>query len=273
MNTQKILLTLVFLILSTVTLNLWAQDEQRPRFDIFEYQVQGVSRLSDRDIEQAVTPFLGEQKTFGDVDAARAELERAYHDAGFLTVIVTIPEQKVDGGVVTLSVQEVTVGKLKISNSLYHVPSVIKGQVPELAEGNVPNFNTMQQQLTALNRGPDLKATPILRAGQTPGSVEAELDIEDTLPVHGNLELSNRQSPNTTAMRLGGSVRYDNLFQAGHSLGLSAVLSPQKTDEVRVLSGTYVVPDGVEGNSWTTYAVVSRSSLATISNSPGLGAR
>lgn len=248
-----------------------AQDIEQPRFDIFEYQVQGVSRLSDRLIEQAVTPFLGEGKSFKDIEAARAELEKAYHDAGYLTVTVTIPVQKVEDGLVTLAVLEVPVEKLKIANSQYHVPSVIKTEVPELAEGNVPNFNELQKQLTAINRSADLKITPVLRAGAKPGSVEAELDVDDQLPLHGNIELSNRQSPNTTPMRLSGSIHYDNLFQAGHSLGLSFQLSPQKTDEVRVLSATYVIPDGTEGNSWTMYGVHSRSSLTTIFNSPGLG--
>ncbi len=271
MNNYKKLLILTYLILISLTTNLRAQDVPAPRFDIFEYQVQGVSKINEQTIEKAVTPYLGEQKSFSDVDGARAALESAYHNAGFLTVLVTIPEQKVDDGVVTLLVHEVPVDKLKIANSQFHVPSAIREQIPELAEGNVPDFNQMQKELATINRSQDLKATPILRPGQNQGSVEAELDIDDTLPVHGNLELSNRQSPNTSEMRLGGSVRYDNLFQAGQSLGLSAVVSPQKPDQVRVLSGTYVIPDGNDGNSWTLYGVVSRSSLATIYNSPGLG--
>ena len=252
-------------------INASAQDAPKTGFDIFEYQVQGVSRLSDMDIEKAVEPFLGLGKSFADVDAARANLEKAYHDAGYLTVLVTIPEQKVDQAVVILQVQEVAVDRLKVANSEYHVPSVIKGKIPELAEGNVPNFNEMQKQLANVNRNPDLKVTPVLRAGQSNGAIEAELDVDDQLPVHGTLELSNRQSPNTTPLRLSGSIRYDNLFQAGQSLGLSVQLSPQKTDEVRVLSGTYVIPVGEDGNAYTIYAVHSRSSLATIYNSPGLG--
>jgi hemolysin activation/secretion protein len=242
-----------------------------PAFDIFEYQVQGNSRLQDNAIEQAVTPFLGEGKSFQDVASARAALETAYHDAGYLTVIVTIPEQKVDEGVVTLLVNEVPVDKLRIAGSQYHEPSAIRAQVPELAEGNVPNFPEMQRELTAVNRTADLKATPVLRAGQTPGSVEAELDIDDQLPVHGSLELSNRESPNTTPMRLSGAIRYDNLFQSGQSLGLSTQLSPQDISQVKVFSGTYVVPLGDEGDAFTLYGVHSRSSLASLANSPGLG--
>lgn len=251
--------------------NASAQETLKTGFDIFEYQVRGVSRLSDLEIEQTIEPFLGPDKSFADVDAARAGLEKAYHDAGYLTVLVTIPEQKVDAAIVILQVQEVAIDRLKVANAEYHVPSAIKAKIPELAEGNVPNFNEMQKQLANVNRNPDLKVTPVLRAGQNSGAIEAELDVDDQLPVHGTLELSNRQSPNTTSLRLSGSIRYDNLFQAGQSLGLSVQLSPQKTDEVRVLSGTYVIPVGDDGNAYTIYAVHSRSSLATIYNSPGLG--
>lgn len=253
------------------TINAVAQEASQSGFDIFEYQVQGVSRLSDAQIEQALEPFLGPGKSFKDVDAARAGLEKAYHDAGYLTVTVSIPEQKIEAAVVTLQVQEVVIERLKVANSEYHVPDVIRAKVPELAEGNVPNFNEMQKQLANVNRSADLKVTPVLRASQTSGAIDAELDVDDQLPVHGSLELSNRQSPNTTPLRLSGAIRYDNLFQAGQSLSLSGQLSPQNPDQVRVLSASYVIPDGDDGNALSIYGVRSRSSLATINNSPGLG--
>ncbi|MEC5217715.1 hemolysin activation/secretion protein [Actimicrobium sp. GrIS 1.19] len=242
-----------------------------PRFDIFEYQIDGNSRLADIDIERAVMPYLGERKSLVEVEAARAELERTYHDAGYLTVVVSIPEQNVDSGVVALHVVEATVDRLRVKGSEYHTLSGIKAQVPELAEGNVPNFNQMQAQLGTVNRGADMKVTPVLLAGKVPGTVEVHLDVEDKLPLHGSVELSNRQSPNTSEARLSASLRYDNLWQLGHSIGVSVQTSPQKTDEVKVLSGTYVMPLGKDGDALTLYAVRSRSSVASLANSPGLG--
>ena len=56
--------------------------QAQPRFDILEYEVQGNSLLPDLTIEQAVTPFLGEGRALGDVDAARAALLQRYEDAG-----------------------------------------------------------------------------------------------------------------------------------------------------------------------------------------------
>ena len=246
-------------------------DANMPKFDVMEYAVEGNTKLADIAIERAVTPFLGEHKTLRDVEAARIALEGVYHDAGYLTVVVSIPEQDVSGGVVTLNVLEGQVERLRVKGAEYHLASGIKQQVPELAAGNVPYFPEVQRELDALNRGADLKATPVLKAGRAPGMVEVQMDVEDSLPLHGSVEFSNRQSANTTPQRLSGTLRYDNLWQRGHSASLTLQTSPQKTDEVRIAAATYVMPTDDSGNALVGYTVISRSKFATLSGSPGLG--
>jgi hemolysin activation/secretion protein len=251
---------------------LKAAAEREPTFDILEYVVEGNSRLQDIVIERAVTPFLGEAKTFAAIEGARAALENKYHDAGYLTVLVGIPEgQDAATGTIVLSVVEGEVDRLRVRGAEYTTASGIKARVPELAEGKVPNFTQVQRELDALNRGADLKVTPVLKPGRAPGTVAIQLEVEDELPLHGSVDFSNRQSPNTTSQRLSANARYDNLWQLRHSASLTLQTSPQKTDEVRVGALTYVLPVGDDGDALALYTVVSRSTLASLSNSPGLG--
>jgi hemolysin activation/secretion protein len=242
-----------------------------PVFDIFEYRVDGNSLLPGFKVENALSPFMGRDKTLHDVEGARTALERAYHDAGYMTVVVSIPEQRVDEGSVVLHVVEASIGRLLVKGGEYTPPSKIKSRVPELAEGKVPNFNTVQAELTTLNRDPNVKVTPILRAGQKPGTVEVQLDVVDQFPLHGSLEFSNRQSPNTTPQRLSASLRYDNLWQRGHSFGLTTQIAPERPSDARVAAGTYVLPVNSAGDSLTIYAVHSRSQFASLAGAPGLG--
>ena len=65
-------------------------------FFISEYRVDGVHSLPRLSVEEAVYPFLGPERTVGDIEKARAALEKAYHDAGFQTVSVEIPRQSVN---------------------------------------------------------------------------------------------------------------------------------------------------------------------------------
>lgn len=240
------------------------------RFDILEYDVAGNSVLPKLAIERAVYPFLGEKKTIKDVEQARRALEKTYHDAGYLTVLVDIPEQEVKRGQVELKVTEARIDRLKVSGSRYYSLGWIKRQVPALAEGSVPYFPDVQKELTALARAPDRQVVPVLRAGQAPGTVEVDLQVKDSLPLHGSLIANNRYGPNTTHSRLTASLRYDNLWQRQHSLSMSYQTAPEKPQEANVLSGTYVIP-GAEGQAYALYAVRSRSNVAAVGGFTSLG--
>lgn len=215
---------------------------EQNRFDVFEFQVVGNSVLSQIAIEEAVYPFLGEKKAFKDVERARQALEKAYHDAGYLTVLVDIPEQDIKEAKVRLNVVEAQVERLKVSGSRYYSLGRIKSKTPELAEGNVPNFPELQKQLAEVNRSADRRVTPVLRPGRSPGKVEAELKVEDQFPLHASLELNNRYSANTTHTRLSGSIRYDNLWQREHSVSLQFQTAPENPSESKVFSANYVLP-------------------------------
>ena len=240
------------------------------RFDILEYDVAGNSVLPKLAIERAVYPFLGEKKTVKDVEQARQALEKAYHDAGYLTVLVDIPEQEVKRGLVQLKVTEARIDRLKVSGSRYYSLGWIKRQVPALAEGGLPYFPDVQKELTALARTPDRQVVPVLRAGKAPGTVEVDLQVKDNLPLHGSLEANNRYGPNTTHSRVTASLRYDNLWQRQHSLSLSYQVAPEKPRESNVLSGTYVVP-GADGQAYALYAVRSRSNVSAVGGFTALG--
>ncbi len=212
------------------------------RFDVLEYQVEGNTVLGTEAIERAVYPFLGEGMDIDTVEKARTALEKSYRDAGYGTVTVDIPPQKVVAGVVRLNVVQGKVSRLRVVGSRYFSQDRILELVPALAEGNVPNLGEVQQQLAQVNTSADERVTPLLRPGKLPGTTEVDLQVEDELPLHGSLEVDNAHAPNTTALRTSASLRYSNLFQRGHTLGLQVQTSPQDTSQVKVFVGTYSLP-------------------------------
>jgi hemolysin activation/secretion protein len=235
------------------------------RFDIDDFAVEGADRLSQVDVEEAIYPFLGPGRTADDVEKARAALEKAYHDRGFQTVGVSVPQQSVKGGVVVLKVAELKVGRLRVKNARYFDVDQIKERASSLKEGTVPDFGRVTKDIVALNQWPDRRVTPSLRAGVTPGTVDVDLTVEDKLPVHANVELNNRRSPNTTSLRAVGTVRYDNLWQLGHSLSFTYQVAPERPSDAEVFSGSYLarIPD-VEWLSVLAYGLTSRSDVATV---------
>ena len=210
------------------------------RIFIQEYQIKGAHQLTRTEIEEAVYPYLGPGRTKDDVEKARSALEKEYQAKGYQTVSVQIPAQPWKDGSIILEVTEAPVGRLRVHGARYFLPSQIKAMAPSLAEGRVINFNDVNRDIVALNQLSDQRVTPSLRPGVTPGTVDIDLDVKDTFPLHGSLELNNRYSANTSHLRLDGAVSYDNLWQLGHSIGGSFQLSPENVDQVQVYSGYYL---------------------------------
>jgi hemolysin activation/secretion protein len=245
----------------------------RPRtLDILEFQVEGSTALPDDDLERAVSPYLGPGRSLEDVEKARAALEKAYSDKGFLSVVVAIPPQTVREGVVTLRVTEGTVGQLRVRGSRYYSLSDVKKLAPSVAEGKVPNVNDLVHDIVVLNQLPDRRVTPAVRAGAEPGTIDVDLNVQDTLPLHGMLELNNRYSAGTTPLRVNGSIHYDNLWQAGHSLGFAFQLAPQRLSDGEVFSFSYLarIP-GVTWLSFSASAILQDSEVSTLGASAATG--
>lgn len=199
----------------------------------------GAHLLKEEEIGEAVYPFLGPGRTEADVTGAAGALEKVYKAKGFQTVSVSVPEQKGQGGVIFLQVTEARVGRLRVKGSRYFSLAAIKRKAPSLAEGTVPNFNDVTRDIVALNQWPDRRITPVLRAGVEPGTVDIDLEVKDSLPLHGSIELNNRYSPNTTELRVNGSVSYNNLWQKGHAAGVSFQVAPEDVGNAKVLSAYY----------------------------------
>lgn len=240
-------------------------------FDILEFDVEGNSLLQAPDIESAVLPFMGPDRTPQDVDDARDALEHVYHDRGYKTVAVKIPKQSVRDGVVRLDVVEAKVRLLQINGSHHHSLERIRDEAGSLAEGQVPDFNQVQEDILALNQQPGRRVTPALKAGPTPDTVDVDLLVNDDAPWHGSLELSNRQSEGTKPLRAAASLSYDNLWQRGHVLGLSLLAAPQDPDQSQVLYASYLARVG--RSPWTTLftAIKSDSDVATVGGTQVIG--
>ncbi len=278
----KHLLSASFLALAGMAacaLPVWAADSvgvadggtvSPPKYFIQEYRVVGTRLLPRTTVETAVYPFLGPGRTADDIEQARVALEEAYHAQGWQTVSVQVPRPDPAGisrtGVVVLQVTEAPVGRLRVRGAQYFPPDQIRAMAPSLTEGTVPNFNQVQHDIIALNQIADLHVKPeILPTGALPGTVDFNLSVADSPPLHASLELNNRYSPGTSALRLNGSVSASNLWQLGHAAGLSFQASPEDWNQVKVFSGYYLArPWGTDGPGLMLQGTKQDSNVSTL---------
>lgn len=235
-----------------------------PVFDLYELRVKGNTVMDKASIEKTVYPFLGKQKSLDTVEQARHALEELYHSKGFQTIAVDIPEQNVEKGIVYLQITEGKVERLRVTDSRYFSLGEIKAKVPSLAEGSVPNMPVMQAELQALAKeSPDRNITPVLRAGETPGTLDVDLKVKDELPLHGKIEINGRNTSTTDRLRTIGFIKYDNLWQKFHSASFMYQVSPENSNQVEVMVGSYAMPIIDADKRLAFFAVDSNSTSVT----------
>lgn len=243
-------------------------------FPIYAFDVVGVQRLPQAEVERAVYPFMGENRQLADIQSARKAVQDAYAKAGYEAVLVDVPPQERDAfeaGIVRLSVSEVPVANVSVSGAKHHSAEAVQRSLPSIRPGEPLNFAKLQREIEQANRVPDREIMPAFDAGAEPGTIDVDLQVRDSLPYHASLELNNDNSPNTKPLRLTGSARYTNLWGAGHSITLGGSIAPQRPSDNKALFASYLAP--LLGSPWTLVAsgYVSNSDIAALGGTNVLG--
>ncbi len=269
----------LLLLLVTVAGSAWAEEnaavsdaspdavaqkvEEEPTFEILDFRIVGNSIFSTQRLQNLLDDLTGPGRTAGDVEKARDILEKYHHQQGYPTVLVNIPEQSAETGVIKLQVIESRIGTTWISNNRNYSTARILDRVPSLEPGTILHVPDVQREVNRINRTADLKVIPAMNPGTELGLVDVELKADETLPLHGSLEISNRAGNNTSELRLNAGIHYDNLWDRDHSISFQYQTSPEKPNEVEVFSGSYMLPTPWNADqTMVVYGVLSNSETA-----------
>lgn len=239
------------------------------RFDIRAFQVRGNTVLASDAVERAIYPFMGPDRSEADVESARAALQKAFEDAGYVAVSVIVPEQSVDGGILMLEVQPQAIGQLAVEGDTRHAEQV-KAQAASLTPGITPNIAAFQRDVIAMNQKASRRVTPELKAGVAPGTLDVVLKVEESSPWHASAELNNFSSAATSDLRASATLRYDDMWGRGDSLSLTAQTAPRRRDDGTVFSGNYLMRLG-QGTQLMLYGVHSDSDIAVVGGTSVVG--
>ncbi len=255
------------------------------RFAIKEFDVTGNTLVPPSDVEATLAPFVGEGKRIADVQAARDALQKRYADDGFITVAVTIPQQTISDGIVRFDVTEARLGKVEVENpgvQWFSDESVLSA-TPHLEPGAVLREQDLNADLSAANRNPDRRVRPVLKAGEAPGTVDLDLEVDDRPPLHGSITWDNNHPPGSPRQRLTSTLSYGNLWGLEHQISVAYTFVPnEQFHDAQIISGTYFMPMpwssdqtlfGYVAWSSTSSGVVNVSGLAALGNGLNAGLR
>ncbi|MEO5671861.1 MAG: ShlB/FhaC/HecB family hemolysin secretion/activation protein [Ramlibacter sp.] len=230
-----------------------------PVFAIKGFKVTGENPLGDGETARILAPFLRSDATIETLQKATATLEAALREKGYGLHRVALPPQDV-GDTVSLTIVKFTINKVAIEGRSIYDEANIRQSLPELREGQSPNFRRLAVQTAIANENANKQVQVGLRESDQPDRIDATITVKESRPWTFGVNLSNAGTAATGRDRLTLSGGHSNLFNRDHQFVGAFTTSIERSHDVRQLGLSYKVPlyelGGVIGATYTRSDVV-----------------
>jgi hemolysin activation/secretion protein len=229
------------------------------RFPINAFELTGNSPLSTEESARVLAPFIGPDGTLLTLQKATAALEAELKTKGFALLRVSLPPQEV-GATVRLHVVKFVMGKVTVEGLSRYGEANIRASLPELREGEAPNFKLLAIQTAIANESQGKQVQVSLKESEEADKIDAKLLVTESKPWNFSAGLSNTGSNSTGRDRLSLLGGHSNMFDLDHQFSLAYTTSLARFKDVKQLGLNYRIPlyrqGAVIGIAYTSSDVV-----------------
>jgi hemolysin activation/secretion protein len=202
-------------------------------------------------LQAALAGFTGRDLSLTQLQEAAWVIVQAYRSAGWLAHAL-VPQQEIEGGMVTLRVVEARLGQVRISYPQGELP---RERIQAMADAHLQpgqplNLRQVDRLLLLLDDMPGTVATANFAQGAQDGSTDVLVTLGQDKALDANITLDNFGAISTGRVRASASLSLNNSAGLGDNMQLQAVAS----EGSRYGRLAYAVPVGVQGWRASLYA-------------------
>ncbi|MCC2676766.1 MAG: hemolysin activation/secretion protein [Ramlibacter sp.] len=228
-------------------------------FPIRGFSIEGENPLGEAEAQRVLAPYVRPDATLQTLQQATAALEKVLRDQGYGLHRVALPPQDL-GATVRLDIVKFTVGRVGIEGAFIYDDANVRLTVPELQEGESPNFKTLAVQTAIANENGNKQIQVGLRESDEPDKIDATIIVKEKKPWGLTLSANNSGTDETGEDRVTVAGSHSNLWNRDHQFVGAYTTSLERTEDVKQLGLSYKVPlyaqGGVLGFTFTRSDVV-----------------
>ena len=211
------------------------------RFPISAFELTGESPLSTEESARVLAPFVGPDGSLLTLQKATAALEAELKAKGFALLRVSLPPQEV-GATVRLHVVKFVMGKVSVEGLSRYTEANIRASVPELREGQAPNFKLLAIQTAIANESQGKQVQVSLKESDEADKIDAKLLVIESRPWNFSAGISNTGSESTGRDRLSLLAGHSNVFDLDHQFAAAYTTSLARLKDVKQMGLNYRIP-------------------------------
>lgn len=199
--------------------------------------IQGCTAFGPETLAGWTEGFDGRPLTGLDLSRLLDRIRRTYHDAGYVTTEVLLPDQDLEDEVLRIQVVEGRVLRIRVEGARFYAAKILEARL-RTAAGVPLHLPSLRARLESIQSEPSIDR--VLAELEEVGTAEHVLTvrIEDRLPWHLRVGASNHRSPSVGSVGGRLEVANDSLLGIGDRFQFSG----HWTEGVRDLALAWQVP-------------------------------
>lgn len=222
---------------------VWAQTTSFPVGDIV---FEGNQSIATPALEALAAPYQNRRVTLADLKSLTDGVQALYRSRGYLLARAAVPAQRLEGGILRITVLEGRIGTTKVEGNRHYSTRFIERFFAPARRSGVFQEGPVTRALLILNEIPDLRVQSVLTRGAAPGTSDIKLVVQDRRPLHFTLDYNNYGNPLVGRNRAGATLTAGNLAFEGDQLDLR-VAEPFPSESDPFYQATYSTLIGDRG--------------------------
>ena len=196
------------------------------RIQVNRFEISGNTEIPTKELISQIAELQGQKLTLEEIYAAADILTDYYRLRGYSLARVTVPAQRINIGIIELSVVEGRLNAVKFNGTENYEPSDLRGYLVSLEEGKAITLSKLEHDLLLLNDLPGLTARSLIKPGPIFGTSDLFIEAEE-VPFQGRVSLNNYGRVEIGEWRLDGEFVFNNLTGYGDQLNIALSKSEQ----------------------------------------------
>lgn len=218
---------------------------QNPEFTVNEFIIDGNSVINDKKLEEFTKELKGKKVKIAELLNLCNKITEYYHQKGYITSRAKLMPQKVEGGVVEITIDEGKYGDINIKGNKWaktrHLKTIL--QANGVKENDVLNANELNNSINEINNKSYIQGKIAIDEGAEYDLKNITLEVEDRCPIDLNLSWDNGGQELTGRQRGIATLSHNNVTGYGDKLYGGAILGDGTTGAI----GGYSIPIGKKG--------------------------
>lgn len=198
-------------------------------FRLVDVRLKGMQALPVESSQALAQPYRGREVTLADLQALADAITAHYRAQGYFLAQAIVPVQKVEGGIVEISVVEGRLGRVDVTVA----PDTPIGQervrafLEAMPAGAAVNAASYERAMLLLSDQPGIKVSSGLQQGTAAGSVDLAVEVTAAPRWNFTAEADNHGTLEAGRWRMGGTARWNSPAGVGDNLDARLMLSDE----------------------------------------------